>query len=425
MKEKFLHFLWRYKRFDVLGIHTTKNQLIEILYSGDYNTHSGPDFLHARLKIGNILWIGNVEIHVRSSEWINHRHQDDKAYDNVILHVVFEEDTPIFRNNGERIPCLQLKKYINENLLGSYEQLLCNTEWIPCQNQFAQVSEICKTSWWERLLIERMEEKTSSIISDLQQNNWNWEEVFYRHLARSFGIKNNELPFEMLARALPLSIIRKHKNRQFQIEALFFGQAGMLENENFTDAYPKSLKKEFQHLQNKYSLKPINNSIWKFLRMRPASFPTIRIAEFAAFITSIDSLFSTLMEADEIKSIESLFELKINLYWENHFTFDKLSVSQKKQMGKNGVKTIIINTICPFLFTFGKIKENAIYQDRAFKLLEQLDPEQNHIINKWVEMQVPVNSAEDTQALIQQKRKYCDSKRCLECAIGTYLLREK
>lgn len=423
MKEKFLHFLWRYRRFDVLNICTTENQRVDILDTGEYNTHSGPDFLHARLKIGDMLWIGNVEMHLRASEWIAHGHHEDKAYNNVILHVVYEEDAVIQRMDGTRIPCLVIKNYLRENLSGIYEQLQQNTLWIPCRNQLQNVSEICKNSWWQRMLIERMEQKTERIGEDLQRNNRNWEETFYLHLARSFGLSNNELPFEMLARTLPLSIISRHRDRPLQLEALYFGQSGLLDDVILLDEYPKQLKKEYLHLKRKYGLQPLQKSTWKFLRMRPLGFPTLRIAQFAAFMGETTNLFATFMEATEVEEIEGLLQREINTYWDSHYVFDKSSSVQKKQLGKDSVRRIIINTVCPFIFAFGRDKNNPMYQETAFDLLEQLEPEANAVIDKWRVLGINVKSAAESQALLYQKKYYCDLKRCLECGIGNFLLR--
>ena len=423
VKEKFLHFLWRYRRFDVLNIRTSENLSVEIIDAGEYNTHARPDYLHAKIKIDGMMWVGNVEMHVRASEWTAHGHNIDKAYNNVILHVVYEEDVIIRRNDGERIPCLIIKNYLREDLSGIYEQLLHNALWIPCQNLIESVSEISKNSWWQRMLIERMEQKTERITADLSRSSRNWDETFYIHLARSFGLKNNEIPFEMLARSLPLYLISRHRDRPMQLEALFFGQSGLLNEPNLSDDYPKMLKEEYRFLSRKYRLRPLKKSLWKFMRMRPSGFPTLRIAQFAAFMGETTNIFSTFMEAADVGTIESFLQKEINPYWENHYIFDKISAAHKRQLGKDSVRRIIINSVCPFMFAYGKDRNDPVFQERAFDLLEQLEPEANAVIDKWRGLGVSIQSAADSQAMLYQKKYYCDAKKFLECSIGNFILR--
>ncbi len=424
MKENFLHYLWRYKRFDSLNLQTTDNELVEIIESGEYNTHAGPDFLNAKLKIGEIVWVGNVEMHLNASEWLVHKHQEDKNYDTVILHVVLEADATIHRSNGEKIPCLVMRPHIKENLLGVYQQIIHNQHWIPCQHHFYQAPELTKSTWWTRLLIERLEQKTNLIETQLIDNQYNWEEILYRNVAKNFGAKVNEQPFEMLARSLPLSTIGKHKNSLFQIEALIFGQAGILENIEFQDEYPRSLQKEYNYLRQKFNLTPLDASLWKFLRLRPANFPTIRLAQFAKLLHQSVHLFSKITESNDIKQLHALFDIELTDYWTTHYTFDKSSKDIKKHLGKDAINLILINSIVPFLFLYGKIKKEEPYKDRALALLESIAPEKNAIIEQWQALGVDVASAAHTQSLLQQKKQYCDQQKCLECAIGVAILRK-
>jgi Protein of unknown function (DUF2851) len=273
MKEDFLHFLWRFKKFDLHDLVTSDGEKIDIVHWGQHNTHAGPDFLNVRLYIGDTLWAGNVEMHLDASEWLQHKHHEDKAYNNVILHVVLNENQAVFRQNGEKVPCVELKNRIPAKLQSTYLSILNNAHWIPCQHHFFEVPERTKVLWLERLLIERLEQKTEGIATLLTQNKNNWEETFYQVLARNFGLKVNAEPFESLAQSVSLLTLTKHKNSLLQLEALLFGQAGLLE-ETFDDDYPKQLQKEYKFLRAKHNLSPIPSAMWKFLRLRPSNFPT-------------------------------------------------------------------------------------------------------------------------------------------------------
>jgi Protein of unknown function (DUF2851) len=422
MREDFLHYLWRFKRFDTTSLLTTDKESVEIIEFGEYNTNAGPDFLNARLRIGDTIWAGNVEMHLRSSEWLAHKHDHNIAYDTVILHVVMEEDAVIYRSNGEKIPCLQLRPHIKEQLLGTYQSLLHNAHWIPCQHHFYTVSEMTKNAWLTRLLIERLAEKSQIWEIQLIQNQYNWEETFYQALARNFGVKVNDLPFELLAKSLPLITLGKHKDQIFQVEALLFGQAGLL-HEDFEDDFPKKLKKEYLYLRQKFQLEPLNASIWKFSKLRPGNFPTIRLAQFARLVHQSVHLFSKILEAKDSKTLQELFKIELSDYWETHYVFDKTSKKSHKTLGKDTVNLLIINTIAPFLFLYGKIKNEETYKDRAIELLEQIPLEKNTIIEGWQKLGLTPDSAAQTQSLIQLKNKYCNEQRCMNCAIGIAIMK--
>lgn len=424
MKENFLHYLWQLQKFNRQNLLTTEGEQVSLLYQGEHNHHSGPDFHNARIQIGDTLWAGNVEIHVRSSEWMDHKHQFDKAYDNVILHVVFEENQIIYRSDGSRIPCLELKKRIPGGIAGSYMRLLNSRAWIPCQNLFGSISTIKRKLWLDRLLVERLERNTSYWSESLTRNNMDWEETFYQILARSFGLRINTDPFELMARSLPFSILKKHKNNLFQIEALLFGQAGMLET-SFNEEYPNRLKEEYCFLRKKYKLTPIEGHSWKYGRLRPANFPTIRIAQFATLIYQTEYLFSKILAIESIKEVQNAFELKLSNYWLSHYRFDKESSKRKKRLGKTTIHLLIINTIAPFLFFYGKEKKENRFTDKALQLLEELNAESNHIIEGWKLLGMNPKSAYQTQALLQLKNEYCDKRKCLECAIGNAIINPK
>ena len=398
MKENFLHFLWRFRRFDHTDLISTTGEKIEILHPGEHNHHAGPDFSNARLRIAETQWAGNVEMHLRSSEWHSHNHQNDEAYRNVILHVVMEEDQPVLRKDGSRIPCLEMKKRIPAKLLGTYQKILHNEHWIPCQHQFHAVSDMTKSLWLDRLLVERLERKTENIKTVLLKNKMDWEETFYQFTARNFGLKINVEPFEMMARSLPQNILARHKDNLLQIESMIFGQAGLLEKE-FNDEYPNQLKKEYNFLKKKFSLSPINAVMWKYMRLHPGNFPTIRLAQFAQLIFRSVHLFSKILEVENLKEINDLFSVKLDGYWLTHYTFEKESEKRNKSFGAQAIRLLTINTIVPFLFLYGnEIKEDA-YKDKAFRLLEEMKPEKNKIIKGWGLLGMEADSAYKTQGL--------------------------
>ena len=422
MKEDLLHYVWRMQRFNRTSLATTAKQPIEILQPGLHNAHAGPDFLNARIRIGDTLWAGNVEMHLKASDWLLHNHQADDAYKNVILHVVLEEDQPVRRENGEPIPCLEMKKRIPKKLAAHYLRLLHEESWIPCQAQLPQVNNLTRTLWLGRLAAERLEDKAQAIALELEQNKSNWEETFYQSLARSFGAKVNAEPFMMLAQRCPLLLLRKHRHNLFQMEALLFGQSGLLTG-LFEEEYPQHLQKEYQFLRRKYKLQPLPPQSWKFLRLRPANFPTLRIAQLCTLLYQADNLFSKVMAALNMAEVENIFEVKLSNYWWTHYTFDKMSDKKRKALGRQAIHLIFINTIAPFLFLYGQHKGEEKYQERALELLEATRPEANAVIRRWKAIGADADSAFQTQALLQLKNKYCDNKRCLECAIGNAVLK--
>ena len=422
MREDFLHFLWRWRRFEMRDLKTTAGELLEILQPGELNTHAGPDFFNARLRLGNTLWAGNVEIHLKASDWLAHRHDTDPAYDNVILHVVSEEDQRLFRPNGTALPCLELKARIPPNVLDKYQRLQNERAWIPCAQVYGDIPEIVRHNWLDRLLVERLEQKTAEIAQVVIACGQHWEEAFYRFLARNFGLKVNAEPFEALARALPLGLLSRHQDQQFQLEALLFGQAGMLA-EDFEEEYPLALAKEYRFLQHKYALSPLPSGQWKFFRLRPAGFPTLRLAQLAALLRGATHLFTRVLETRNTAELEQLFSAEPSDYWRTHFRFEKSTQMRTKSLGREFVHLLLINTVAPFLFHYGRVKGEPGLQDRALQLLETLPPESNRVLEAWSELGQCAGSAARSQALLQLKTHYCSAGRCLECAIGTAILR--
>ena len=422
LREDFLHYVWRYKQFDFQDLKTTSGENIEVFQFGMYNTDGGPDFKNARIQIDETIWAGNVEIHIKASDWLKHEHSKNPAYNNVILHVVFEADVVINNNVGQPIPTLELNGRIPLKLKNTYLKLLHEKAWIPCANQIESVSDFTKTIWLDRLLIERLQQKTTIIAEALELNNNDWETTFYQMIARSFGLKINVEPFERLAQTLPLITLAKHKNSLFQLEALLFGQSGLLEGD-FNEDYPNRLKKEYKFLSHKHNLSPLPKTIWQFLRLRPPSFPTVRMAQFAALVHQSSHLFSKVLEAENIETIEKLFEVQISDYWLTHYVFDKESKKRKKSLGKSTIQLIIINTIIPALFLYGKSKGEEKYKDKALKFLEQLPAEKNKVIDNWQSLGFKAGSAYQTQSLLQLKKHYCDKKNCLNCSIGNTIMK--
>lgn len=423
MREDFLHFVWRMQRFNPKQLQTTTGETIEIINYGTLNDNAGPDFLHARIRIGTTLWAGHVEMHLKSSLWMAHKHQYDKAYENVILHVVLDEDQIIYHADGSRIPCLNLRPLIAVGLAKRYLKFLHNETWIPCQHQLYTVSTVARSLWLDRMLIERMEKRTAVLAVRFQNNNKDWEETFYQSLAWGFGLSVNADSFLALAQSLPLKTLLKHKDKLYQLEALLFGQAAMLYE--VEDDYPLQLQKEYSFLQKKYALQPLSPNMWRYMRMRPASFPSIRIAQFATLIHRTGQLFNKMMVAKNLKEIENAFSVQLSNYWQTHHRFDKESKKSSKTLGKSKIHLLVINIIAPFLFFYGQQKDEQFYKDKALQLLEELPAESNNIIRHWKQLGFEAKQAAQTQALLELKKNYCDRKRCLSCAIGCQILQQE
>ena len=423
MTEEFVHHLWKFRLFNQLSLTSTSNECIDILHVGVHNHNAGPDFFNSKIKINDTVWAGNVEVHKQASDWKKHGHQHDKAYDNIILHVVYNADEQIFRASGEAIPTLELKERIDTAYYVNYLKFKNSTDWIPCEKQINTVPTYIWNTALPRLLIERFEEKSQQIQLVLERNKMNWEETFYQILARSFGFKTNTAAFELLATSLPVMVLAKHKNSLLQVEALLFGQAGFL-NMHLSDRYAQQLQNEYVFLKQKFKLIPIENHLWKFLRLRPVNFPTIRIAQFANLIYQSSHLFSKVMETEELSDLKVLFNTDVSAYWQTHYLFDKPTAKKEKKLGDDAAEVLIINTIVPFLFLYGKAKGEQKYTDKALSLLEEMRGEKNSIVSKWKALKSPVSHASQTQALLQLKQNYCEQKKCLQCAIGNYLFKK-
>ena len=423
MQEAFLHFIWQYQYFDKNNLCTTKKQQIEIFDQGFLQTNAGPDFSQSRIKISEILWSGNVEIHVKSSAWLQHHHDEDKAYDNVILHVVWENDRDIYRTDGTALPVLELKERIDVMLIDRYEKLISQPTKILCESQYSQVDSLTKLTMWEKALMNRLERKAQEMNTLHNKLGGNWEEVAYRFLFRNFGFKTNAEAFILLAKSIPLKHIHKHANSLLQVEAMLFGQAGFLEKEE-GDSYYLQLKGEYSFLAKKYQLETLkmNEYQWKFLRLRPANFPTLRLAQLASILVNLKNVFSTILNTSSFDQLFNLFSQPTSKYWNTHYHFSKISKQKVKKIGEASVENVIINTVVPILVAYGKIYQEQQYVERAIDFLQELRPEINNITTQWKSMDQPVKSAFDSQAGIELHNEFCLRKRCLSCNIGVRLL---
>lgn len=420
MTEEFLHFVWEFGLFERTNLKAVTGEEIDIITTGQHNSDAGPDFFNSRIIINGIKWAGNVEIHLRSSDWNKHDHYNDVAYNNVILHVVAEPDAEVFTQAKNKIPTIQLK--YDRQILENYLKLYGSVTSIPCSRHLQKTDTEKLSFFFASVAVERLEIKIFEIKNKLSANNNNWEEAFYKTIARNFGFRVNSLPFEMLADSLPLKALAKQKNNLLQIEALLFGQSGLLPKAS-EHPYIKSLIAEYTFLKSKYNLRPIQKDIWKYLRVRPVNFPTIRIAQFAALIHQSSALFSKIIEQRKVEEIIQLFSVKASEYWNTHYAFNKPSPDESKTIGKEAIQTIIINTVIPFMFLYGKEKGKEDVSDRAIRFLENIPAENNKIVRLWNASTVKPLNAMESQALIQLYNNYCQKRHCLQCHIGTSIIR--
>lgn len=423
MQEDFLHHIWKFQKFLKTNLKTTAGELVEILHQGSHNFNSGPDFFNAQIRIGNQLWVGNVEIHLKSSDWFAHHHETDKAYDNVILHVVWQHDVEVYRKDNTVIPTLILKERVNNFALAKYKSLLSNKkQWIACEEDFSRIENFLLENWMERLYFERLENKSKFIFELLKTSKNDWEAVLFQMLAKNFGLKNNADSFFSLARSFDFSMLRKIQQSQIQVESLFFGQAGFLESES-EESYVKQLKKEYSFLKTKFKLQNKQVLPIQFFRLRPANFPTIRLGQLAAVYSANQQLFSTLIAVNTKEEVYSLFNVSASSFWDTHFHFNSKSAPRKKRLTKAFIDLLIINTIVPLVFCFRKHTGKEI-PEALITLMNSVKREKNTIVSKFNELKPIAESALHSQALIELKNNYCDKKKCLQCAVGNQLLQK-
>ena len=413
-------------------LETTDGRLVEIIDPGLYNRlHSGPDFFNAKVRIAGTLWVGNVEIHQRASDWYQHRHDQDPRYNNVVLHVVGEADTDVLTQDRQYLPQLVLP--VPASLSENYEELLRSDQYPPCYKIIPDLTALTVHSWLAALQTERLEQKTEAIKQRVEQCGGSWEDAYFVTLARNYGFGINGDAFEQWAKNVPLSAVGKHRDDLFQIEAIFMGQAGLLalesippryQAEALNEGYYARLNKEYQYLAHKFSMKPMDFAVWRFLRLRPQNFPHIRISQLANLYYERRAGLSVLLECETLEQLRNLLATHVTPYWETHYTFGSESPQSKKKTSVSSQNLLIINTAIPMLFAVGRHRQKEQLCDRAFDLLEQLGAEQNHIIRMWKECGLEVHTAGDSQALIQLKKEYCDRKDCLRCRIGYEYLRK-
>lgn len=424
MQEAFLHYLWKYKKIRHSNLKTAQGEVLKLIKVGEQNKNSGPDFFNARLEIGGQQWAGNVEIHLKSSDWYVHNHEQDKAYQNIILHVVWEHDTEVFRQDNTAIPTLELKSYIEDKLLSNYKKLkAAKTKWIYCQENISSVDDFLLNNWLERIYLERLERKWLEIENLLETSKNNWEEVLFKLLAKNFGLKVNGEAFLSLANSLEWQILSKLLTDRQQLEAVLFGQANLLE-EDEQDPYCLQLKKEYAYLKHKFSLSNQGVLPVQFFRLRPPNFPTIRLAQLAAVYSSYKNVFSKLIAIKNKQDAYNFFKVSVSSFWKSHYTFKSTSKISNKQLTKPFIDLLLINTIIPLQYAYAKHMGKHTGGDWLFLALS-IKPEKNSIVEKFSNLKPITKSAMHSQAIIQLKTEYCDKQKCLQCAIGNFILKGK
>ena len=421
MQEALLHHIWKFNKFQATALRTTQNQDVVIKSLGQHNLNAGPDFFNAQIHIDGQLWAGNVEIHLKSSDWFVHNHEMDQNYDNVILHVVWEHDTDIYRKNNSAIPTLELKNYVDERFLANYQELFQNQNtWINCENQFPTISDFLLNNWLERLYFERLEEKSERIENLLTKSNNNWEAVLFCMLARNFGLKVNADAFFSMAKSIDFSVIRKLQSNPTQLEALFFGQAGLLELET-QEPYQEMLRNSYNFLKQKFQLQNEQVMPVQFFRLRPQNFPTIRLSQLAMLYHKQSSLFSKVLSCKSLDDFYKLFKVSASEFWHTHYTFGTPSKKSKKTLTKSFINLLVINTLLPIKFCHAQ-KQGKDIQEELLQIINEIPSESNAIITKFQKLKDVSKSAQHSQALLQLKTTYCDKNRCLQCAVGNAVL---
>ncbi len=436
MREEFLYYIWENRLTDK-DLKTAEGETVEVVATGYRNTDSGPDFLEAKIQIGDKLWAGHVEIHVKSSDWNRHGHQKDKAYQNVILHVVYENDVQI-----NDIPTLELKGHFDEALFNNYQRFILSKGWTPCEKSIAQVPVFTRLSWLDRMAVERLESKSETVAKTLETNQFDWEDALFKLLMHYFGLKVNNEAFEYLANILPFKTLLKHADNLVQVEAMLMGCAGFLEDD-FTEEYPLLLKREFAVMKAKFNLLTMPEERWRFMRMRPSNFPTLRLAQMAQLIHKNGCLFSKIKAAKNTAEVKALFDVAASEYWETHWRFNRLphcgsptdhktgavglsyhgSRKTAKHLGDATANILIINAVAPLLFCYGKLHKDESVCETAMQFLEDTEAEDNAIIRHYAQCGIKAENAMQTQALLHLYNMYCKRKRCLECRIGNVLLK--
>lgn len=421
--EELLHFIWRYRLFDQLNLKTTEGASVKIIEVGNHNKDGGADFSLAKIKLDEILWVGDVEIHVHEQNWQNHTHDQDAHYNRVMLHVVWELGEPQQRSDGTLLPTLQLSKYVDPSLLVFYQTMMTNNNWIACYGSLKDVDDIIKTQTLTRMSVERLENRYKGVLERLTEQTNSWQKVYVSLLFRAFGMKVNADAFERLSEIVPFEFLERKKDQPITVVALLFGQAGFLKNEDLEDVYYQQLKREYEVMKVGMQLKPMSGMEWKFMRMRPYNFPTIRLAQLAALLQQFPISFSQILNCRDLKELtEPLGKIKIDPYWETHFRFGKETERKEKNISKDFIRHLVINVFAWIKFSYGRFFEKQNQCDIAIEWLQELNAENNSVVQNFKELKVPVYSTLDSQGCIHLYNEYCTKKRCLDCTIGSYLM---
>ena len=422
MQEYFLHYIWSLQYFDKTDLFTTEGERLDLFYPGTLNGDSGPDFSNARLRLGDMDWVGNIEVHTLSSGWLDHHHEIDPAYDSVILHVVWREDKRVFRRDNSSLPTIELQGRVEESLVRNYRQLIGSSFSIPCCRSFPSVEPVTRYSMVEKAVAQRLERKASEVLGLLERCRNSWDETTYQLLARAFGFKVNADPMIQLARALPLKLIRKQPDL-FHTEALLFGQSGFLEAHQGDDYY-LALQKEYRLQAHKHSMTGcMTKSQWKFLRMRPPNFPTTRLAQWGAILHARQNLYADIMDVNSLPALFGLLKVSPSDYWVKHYQFSKQSMNGFHELGKGSMEVIIVNAVIPLWAAYSIRMDDQQYMDRALAIMEQLPAEVNSITRKWSDLGMEARNSFEAQGLIELFNTFCQRKSCLHCSIGASLIR--
>lgn len=427
MTEAFLQYVWQHRLLEG-GLTTTEGQPVVVERAGELNCDAGPDFTNARLLVGGLLWAGNIEVHVKASDWHAHHHSDDKAYNNVILHVVYVYDADVCLEDGRKVPTVEIADAIPDNVWRNYDDLMQSalTNEIPCSHRLKEIPAFIFHTSQDRLLVERLQRKADDVDRHLKAARGSWEQVCYLLMAHYFGGKTNAFAFELLAKVTPMTLLAKIKDNPFRIEALFFGQAGML-NGVFFDDYPNAMQREYNYMSAAYKLTPMQAHLWKFFRIRPAGFPTLRISQFARLIAKSSNLFSKLLATKDAKSLRTFFDVEASDYWQSHFRFDrpvdKDVPPSVKSLGDLAIDTILINAWVPLLFKYGQEHDDDNIKEQALSILHQIPAERNNVVRLWQKAGTEPADAADSQAMLQRYNEYCSKKRCLDCSLAFRLLK--
>ena len=422
INEHFLHFIWQFRLFNYQELQLINGLSISIEQPGLFHSDSGPDFRHARIRIDGVLWAGNVEMHLRSSDWFRHGHHKDAAYDSVILHVVWKHDIDVPDKQGIPIQVLELNHLVSTQLLDRWKILHSGMFAIPCA-EIGRIDVLTMHNWLDRLVIERLEVRSDQIRKLVTLCKQDWQEAFHVFLSRAMGMHVNSLPFELLARKVPFKLIVNHRHSRFQMEALLFGQSGLLPEESVED-YPNQLKEEYRFLASKYRLFPLEGHLWKFLRMRPGNFPTIRIAQLAEMHQTYLLTPDRFCDFSKVSDMLQVFHCDLSPYWKTHYSFSKESSSRVKSLGSETARGLLINAVIPFIFEYASYRTDSKLRERCLEWMYDLQSEKNHVVREWGRIGIQPESAAGSQALLHLKRNYCESHRCLDCAVGHQLLKD-